>query len=331
MKERFRMQDFTVITYFTPDFQCFESGLKEDCRRLGYPIHSHQISHCFDDVIMAFDYKIEFILEMVKQYGQVLWLDVECRIVQPLPVDWTSPLISVYRSGLSNGSSSGVLMLDESHLEFIELWHKYARRYPSYPDDFVLDFLCNETSFEFRTVPLEFYDRCTSSPIARGLWSNEHTIIQHPTLNRWPAPMKYRKAFNGRSRSHRSATDSISRQRKALFYRNFAGDFEQVTLAMQTGSDREYRDSEWVFVSETQRYAPELYWPEFADDYTAKPRSFEQSHENFKKLPRGQSFRESAIQGMRLESQDAQRYCRDGKAVRTGRFVEYLRRLFLRR
>ena len=302
------MQDFTVITYFTPDFECFEAGLKEDCKRLGYSIHSHRLGEPFADVNKAFDYKIDFIQQMVQRYHQVLWLDVECRIVRPLPEDWSSPLISIYESGPSSGFSSGVLLLDESHLEFIELWHKYARKYPRYPDDFVLDFLCKATGFEFKQVMLEFYDRDTHCQVARGLWSNPNTIVQHPTINRWPAPMKYRKAFNGRRRNRHTVSESISRQRKALFYRNFGGDFEQVDVVMRSGSAEEYHNSQWVFLPETQRFAPELFWPEFADDYTAKPRSFERSHVNFRKKPRAQSFRDSAIRRMRLEPEEARRY-----------------------
>ncbi len=325
------MQDFTVITYFTPDFQCFEAGLKDDCRRLGYSIHSHQLEQPFADVIKAFDYKIEFIQEMVQRYRQVLWLDVECRIVRPLPDNWSSPLISIYDSGLSQGYSSGVLMLDETHLEFIKLWHKYAQKYPLYPDDFVLEFLCEATSFEFTKTPLEFYDRKTTCPVARGLWSNENTIVQHPTVNRWPAPMKYRKAFNGRRRNRHRAANSISRQRKSLFYRNFGGDFDEIANMMQWGSDEECRKSDWVFSPQTQQYAPELYWPDFADDYTAKPRTFERSYENFMKKPKGQSFRESAIRRMRLDQRDAQRYNRDQSSNLTFSAVSRLSRFLFRR
>ena len=142
-----RMQEFTVISYFTPDFQCFESGLREDCHRLGYPIHCQGVAENYDDVIQAFDFKISFIKEMVQRYNRILWLDVECRIVRPIPEDWSSPLISTYVSECSRGFSSGVLMLDESQLDLIDLWMKYAHMYPQYPDDFVLDF-----SLEFRLI-----------------------------------------------------------------------------------------------------------------------------------------------------------------------------------
>lgn len=324
------MPDFTVVTYFTPNFECFEPGLREDCLRLNYPFHSHGLAKNYQDVIQAFDYKISFIHEMVQRFDRVLWLDVECRIVRPLPEQWTSPLISTYISGRSQGFSSGVLMLDKSQLDFIEMWMKYAPKYPDYPDDFVLDFLSMVASLDFKTVPLEFYDRDTNCPIARGLWENKHTIIQHPTINRWPEPLKYRKAFNGKERKRRTVSELISRQRKALYYRNFAGDFTSVEQVMQAGIQDEYHESGWVFDAIQQRYAPEMYWAELADDFTAKPRSFQQSWANFNKKPKGTAFRDRAIRAMRLDAQDAKKHGRAKAIDQTGlldRFRDCFKRL----
>ena len=299
---------FTVITYYTPNFDCFAAGLEEDCRRFNYPLHSQRVPRQFENVIQAFDHKISFIKDMVQRFGRVLWLDVECRIVDPIPNAWSSPLISTYVTGKSQGFSSGVLMLDDSQLDFIDLWFKYAKRYPQYPDDFVLDFLATQVELEFMKVPLEFYDRHTTCPIARGLWRNEHTIIQHPTINRWPDTLQYRKAFNGSERKRRSADELISRQRKAIYFRNFAGDFDRVTQVMHEGTDTEFHYAGWVFDAINQIYAPDLYWPADSDDFTAKPRTFEKSWEYFIKKPKGRSFRNSAIRKMRLDAEDAQQY-----------------------
>ncbi len=264
---------------------------------------------------------------MVKRYGEILWLDVECRVVKPIPEHWTSPLISTYETGRSNGFSSGVLMLDDSQLEFIDLWIKYAQRYPKYPDDFVLDFLSNSVSFDFMTVPLEFYNRKTTCPVARGLWKNEHTVIQHPTINRWPRPTKYRRAFNGKERRRRSERESVSRQRKGIFYRNFGGDFSSINEVMQFGIESEYHESDWVFDSVRQLYAPKLYWPDVVDDFTSKPRSFETSQENFNKEPKGVAFRTAAIQNMRLDAIDAKRYGR----TRSSSWFDWIRGISPRR
>ncbi|MEO2010171.1 MAG: hypothetical protein ABGX22_15965 [Pirellulaceae bacterium] len=324
------MHQFTVITYFTPDFECFATGLKEDCQTLGYSLHCEGIAEQFDDVIRAFDFKISYIRDMVKRFGKVLWLDVECRVVKPIPEHWSSPLISTYDAGTSNGFSSGVLMFDEAQLELIDLWDKYAQKYPKYPDDFVLDFLSSSVPFGFATVPLEFYDRKTQCPVARGQWKNEHTVIQHPTINRWPEPTKYRRAFNGRERRGRTERESISRQRKGIFYRNFGGDFSSVKEVMQVGFETEYQHAGWVFDSVRQLYAPELYWPDLSDDFTSKPRSFETSWENFNKRPKGHTFRAAAIKSMRLDAADAKRYGRSRSSSPLS-FMGQVHRVFARR
>ena len=197
-------------------------------------------------------------------------------------------------------------MFDERHLEMIDLWLKYAIKYPRYPDDFVLDFLANAVGLDFYQVPLEFYDRDTTHPVARGLWENDHTIIQHPTINRWREPIKYRKAFNGNPWSRRSHREVVSRQRKAIFYRNFGGDFESLQKRMELGQESEFRESGWVFDSIEQRYAPDLYWPDCPDDYTTKPRSFAKSRDAFYQQPHAKkSYRTLAKQRMRLNSIDA--------------------------
>lgn len=300
---------FTVISYHTPAFKCFAGGLKADCERLGYPFHCLALESEFNTLIQAFDYKISFIRKMVERFGSVLWLDVECRIVRHVPESWAGPLISTYVTGKSSGFSSGVLMFDERHLDVIDLWLKYAVKYPRYPDDFVLDFLANAVGLDFHQVPLEFYDRNTTHPIARGLWENNHTIIQHPTINRWPEPIKYRKAFNGNPWSRRSRREVVSRQRKAIFYRNFGGDFESIQKRMEIGQEFEFHDSGWVFDAIEQRYAPELYWPDCSDDYTAKPRSFAKSRDAFYQQPRSKkSYRSLAKQRMQLDVADARKY-----------------------
>ncbi len=302
------MAAFTVITCFTPQFDHLVTGLRKDCERLGYPLHCERIAEEFGNLIQAFDFKISFIRRMVDQLGCVLWLDAECRIVSPVPELWHSPLISTYKIGGARGFSSGVLMLNNSQREFIVLWEKYAQKYPAYPDDFVLDFLAKSMSMTFTCIPFEFYDRDTSSTVARGMWQNEHTIIQHPTINRWPDPIKYRVAFRGKQRSRRPLAESVSRQRKGLFYRNFGGEFAEVDRIMTEGRETEVLYADWVFDAVMKRYAPACYWPSLADDFTSKPRSFEISRRNFADRPAGRSHRESAIRSMRLDADDAQRY-----------------------
>lgn len=300
-----RVGDFTVITYFTPDFAGFLEGLSEDCQRLCYPLHAHACPQSFENLIAAFDYKIEFIRKAIEQFGRVLWLDVECRIDRPIPSDWNSPLISCYESGTSAGFSSGVLMLDPDQLPLVELWSRYAQKYPRFPDDFVLDFLATRVEMPFHTVPFEFYDRQTTCSIARGEWLNEHTIIRHPTTNRWLQPLRYREAFNGRRREKRAASEMLERARKTIFYRNFAGDFDVVDREMTAGQHSEFRYAEWVFDTQLRYYAPERFWPDAKADFTTRPHGFQASWEQFQDPPARKSFRQQAISQMRLSRDDA--------------------------
>ena len=302
-----RDTDFTVITYFTPDFAGFLEGLSADCDRLGYPLHKHACSHTFENLIAAFDYKIEFIRRAIVEFGRVLWLDVECRIDRPIPSDWNSPLISCYTSGTSAGLSSGVLMLDPDQLWLVELWSRYAQKSPRFPDDFVLDFLATRVDLPFRTIPFEFYDRRATCAISRGEWRNEHTVIRHPTTNRWPHPLQYREAFNGRRREKRSTVELLARARKTIFYRNFAGDFDVVDREMTAGQHSEFRYADWVFDTQLRYYAPERFWPDIKADFTARPHCFQDSWEQFQNAPARRPFRQEAIARMRLDRVDAKR------------------------
>lgn len=318
------MTDFTVVSYHTSDFECFAGGLKSDCDSLGYPVHIKDIGQDFDDLIKAFDYKISFLREMVLRFGSVLWLDIECRIVNPLPTDWSGPLISSYSMGGHIGLSSGVLMLGESDLEGIDLWLKYAEAYPMYPDDFVLDFLIRSTDLEFSTVPFEFYDRDTKSPIVRGLWQNKHTIIQHPTINRWPNPLKYRQAFNGKVTATRPRAEEIARQRKGIFFRNFGGDVGEIMEVMMTRKGELFVDSDWVFDPVSSRYAPQLFWPQDADNFNSKPVSFELSKKHFYNKPKGRTFRQHAIRSMMLDSEDRRKFASRRKGLRVWKKLDRL-------
>ena len=173
---------------------------------------------------------------MVNRYGQILWLDVECRIVKRLPEDWQSPLILTYQHGGHRGFSSGVLMLDRSQLDLIDLWLKYARHYPRYPDDFVLDFLAQSIAMDFRTIPFAIYDRDAASPIARGLWGNEHTVVQHPPINRLPtisisfATERWISAFSATSITatrERTLDFSVPFHQRRARHRRPRGEFER--------------------------------------------------------------------------------------------------------
>ena len=296
---------FTVVSYCTPAFRHFALGLEGDCRRFGYPFHLHEVDREFERLIQAFDYKIEFLQKAVEQFGDILWLDVECRLTRPIPEQWKPPLVSVYRAGKKWCHSTGVLMLGIKDFPILELWHKYAKRY-DVPDDFVLDFLHQKSLFSLNQVEVEFLGREAAAPVVRGQWNNQHTIIQHPTVNRWVDPLKYGNAFSGRGNLNQSEQAAVSKKRKKIYYRNFGGEYARVEQWMCSDRMDEILDSGWVFHPKTGRYSPEIHWPDHADNFRVKPFSRALFARQFSQDIRRGEYRRKVISRMRLDSQDCE-------------------------
>ena len=293
------MNDFTIISYCTPNFLHFAEKLSKDCLKWGYPHHIEHLQENISNLIRAFDFKIEFIQDMIQKYGNVLWLDVECRLVGQIPSHWQRPLITDYNIDGTCGLSSGVLMLGKEDLEFVEIWKTYAKRYAKHPDDFVLEFLLRDLPWHMNTVPIQFYERQTDALVTRGEFSGPKTVIQHPSTNRWPNPKRYRKAFGGR----KSMKATLARQRKHLFYRNFPGDFELIDRLMSEARPPTEIEG-WIFDGERGLYAPACYWNNYPEDYYSKPRNFAASHKAFFNRSEKKSYRSKVVKRMKLTAKD---------------------------
>ena len=152
------MSKFTVISFYTPDFACFASDIIADCKKFNYSYDIREVDYS-DTLVDVWDRKVEFIGECIERHGSVLWLDVECRIINPIPDNWTSPLTSTFPMGKSDPVSTGLLWLDSNHLPLVKVWAKHARKYPDLPDDFVLEFLLREYDLPFTYIETEFFDR----------------------------------------------------------------------------------------------------------------------------------------------------------------------------
>ena len=287
----------TVVTYCTPDFRFFAEGIQSDCQRLGISFYCKFLPANFRNVINAFDYKISFLELMVERFNTVLWLDVECRLHRAVPQNWSAPLISSYDFAGKAGLSSGVLMLDKRHSDLLSIWKYYAHKYTKQPDDFVLEFLLEEFGWPFQFVPLDFCSRQSTAQVIRGEWSNETTIVSHPSTNRWPYPRRYRRAFNG----WWSSVKNINRLRKHIYYRNFAGNFSEVDWFMRNKSSIG-RFSGWTFDGANGTYSPEFYWPQFKAEYFCKPRTPERSKSVFFNNQKSSSYRSRAIRKMKLDA-----------------------------
>ena len=318
------MSCFTVISFYTPDFAHFASDLKADCDRLGY---SHNIVEVEDSGLLTdiWDRKVDYILQSLKDFGSVLWLDVECRLLTSIPDDWAPPLTCTFPLKAGRPLSTGVLMLSSEHIPFVKVWSKYARKYEDLPDDFVLEFLLSQYDLPFVYVHTEFFDRSTPAQVVRGQWSNEDTVVQHPTINRWQKPVQYSLTFNGKKTdSKKCLQEERSRKRKYIYWRNFGGDFNRVEELMSTDIDRDYEISNWVFNPSRQKYSPSQYWPEYADTFGVKPLTKSRFEQNILHGFPANKHREKSLRRMRLNYEDKSLFNR--RSDRLGRLINFLHR-----
>ena len=302
------MKRFTVISFYTPDFACFASGLKQDCEKFGY---AHEIREVEESasLVDTWDRKVDFIGEAINRHGAVLWLDVECRLLAPVPENWSAPLTSTFPMGGSCPVSTGVLLLDRPHQPLVKVWSRHARKYPELPDDFVLEFLLREYDLPFNYIETEFFDRRKMAQIVRGQWQGKGIVVQHPTINRWPDPARYHHAFNGKELSSEpDPAMRVARKRKSLFWRNFGGDFEEVEHIMSSGVNEEREIDGWIFHPACHQYAPRQYWPDLAEVFGVKPLTLAKFIEHTQNGFKENIFRTKMLRKMRLSREEKSLY-----------------------
>jgi hypothetical protein len=247
---------FTVISWCDQKYKYLARGLQEDCQRLGYPFHLYELERDYPTLISAWCNHPKIIQRGVHDFGTVLFLDVECRIVRPVPPHWQAPLVSV-RSPEQHfwiRYNTGTVMADESCLPWLDAWIRVIEKwdmgnlpadaYVYWPND-----ICDELAFnaaitahgvEPVTPLLEYMNRKAEAEIARGLWHNAHTIIQHPTIHHW-------------QKEH----DPL--ECKKLFWQNYPGDPEAASALMRSAQGLVHR-AQWVFDTENQLYGPVEYF-----------------------------------------------------------------------
>ena len=91
-------------------------------------------------------------------------------------------------------------MADSNDLTWLNAWISIMKEWDmeNLPKDAFIYWendICDELAFNaavtafnvsLTTPLLEYSDRGTTAEITRGLWRNEHTIINHPTIHHWP-------------------------------------------------------------------------------------------------------------------------------------------------
>jgi len=250
------IEEFTVITWCNQAYKHLSEGLRSDCARLGYKFHLYEIERDFPSLISAWCNHPRIIQRGVQDFGAILFLDVECRIVKPLPRHWKAPLVSVRspRQYFWIRYNTGTVMADETCGPWLAAWIHIIENWgmenlPSdafvyWPND-----ICDELAFnaavtafgvELVTPLLEYVDRHGEAEIARGLWKNEHTIVQHPTIHHWP-----------------KEKDPV--ECKKLFWQNFPGNPDAAAALMKSHGSTVHMDG-WVFDVPRQVFGPEEYF-----------------------------------------------------------------------
>jgi hypothetical protein len=249
---------FTVISWCSESYKYLAEGLKKDCDQFGYPFYLYQIEQEYPTLVKAWCNHPKIIKKGVEEFGTVLFLDVECRIVRPIPDHWRAPLVSARKppQAFWIKYNTGTVMADRACLTWLDAWihvidswdlgNLPPDAYIAWPND-----ICDELAFNaavttlrvvLNTPQLEYIDRKSDAEITRGLWKTDYTIIQHPTIHHWE------KEHDGR-------------ECKKLFLQNYAGNPRDVEVLFAKESGMVELDG-WVFYFDNRLYAPSEKWPE---------------------------------------------------------------------
>jgi hypothetical protein len=257
----------SVISWCTKSYEHLAAGLASDCERLGYPFRLYRMDEEYPNLVRAWCNHPKIIKRAVEELGTVLFLDVECRILRPLPESWKAPLVSV-RSPAQPfwiKYNTGTVLADRDCLPWLDAWVRIvddwdmanlpADAYVYWPND-----VCDELAFsaavtalgvKLNAVALEYVDRSANAEIARGLWRNEHTVIQHPTIHHWVKEL-----------------DPV--ECKKLFVQNFPGDPAAIERAFAEG-DRRLEQDGWIFDLAGGRYAPAAHFEAHGRPWISTP------------------------------------------------------------
>ncbi|MCN4144141.1 MAG: hypothetical protein LC437_03415 [Thiohalomonas sp.] len=258
---------FTVITWCTSGYKYLAEGLISDCKRLGYDYHIYELDKEFPNLAAAYCNHPRIVRQGVETFNKILFLDVECRIVKPIPEHWEAPLVSV-REPAQNfwiTYNTGTVMADRSCIPWLDMWvllvdawgmdNLSSDAYIYWPNDIGDELPFNAAitamNIQLNTVKLSYIDRTGKAELARGLWKNEHTVIQHPTIHHWPKEEGLVEC-------------------KKLFVQNFAGDPEVAKTLFNT-SKNIVENNGWIFDAVEKYYAPKEFWPDNKRKWISEP------------------------------------------------------------
>lgn len=250
-------KDLTVICWATDSYKHLAKGLQGDCKRLGYPFHMYYIDGNYSSLVKAWCNHPKIVRRGINDFGKILFLDAECRILRPIPDHWKAPLIAVRKPAQKFWIkyNSGTVLADENCIPWVDTWIDTINFWDMEnlaPNDFIHwpGDICDELALsaalaackvELSIVELEYVDRKGKAEISRGNWFNEYTIIQHPTTHHW-------------------SKESDPIECKKLFWQNYPGNPEEISEVFESAIGNVIGLNGWVFDTETRTYAPEEFW-----------------------------------------------------------------------
>ena len=75
----------TVISWATQSYAHLAEGIAADCARLGYRFHLYRVDADYKSLVRAWCNHPLVIRQGVVDFGRVLFVDVECRLLKPIP------------------------------------------------------------------------------------------------------------------------------------------------------------------------------------------------------------------------------------------------------
>ena len=208
--------NFTICLLCTEDYKHIASKLISSCLEFGYTCHVYEIP-TNNDYCEVCKMKVGFWKKAIEEFGTVLWLDADARIINPIPDAWFNgvtlaryvpkeqdELRTVSYEATNTGEMftvnqkyylGGFGILNETMLPIIEKTLEYVEH--SWDDEITFNVVKEkypELMPEYKEIPFhvrwtaennEALKRDGSPHIVKGWTDNENSIIQYDEMHSW--------------------------------------------------------------------------------------------------------------------------------------------------
>jgi hypothetical protein len=259
-----------IGAFATPTYMGFASQLRGDCERFGYQLDLHEEPTEIGLKACWFR-KLRVARDMLLRHGSLIFLDVESRILRPLPDEWwdqvtmarkdqpwrdrNSPRerLRAYNTGFMGLRMEMFRVLEAAERGMLRLGldvddgRLFGEESLVCEEDFIAPLIYAST-FPVREICIYYGDnRNTGAEIVRGGWHNSSTYILHPILHQWANDGLTRSAYRYIFTQHWGA-DETERELIAAI------------MDQRRGGPREFGG--WFFDPGGGVFAPREFWPD---------------------------------------------------------------------